>query len=71
MGPEKLNFYCSEGQRMTYYLFIFYAKFSAVWAIFAQIRTCEIIIIRDFLVAWKTFVCETLNLTYESQIISF
>ena len=29
-GPGKFDFYCSKDQRMTYYLFIFYVKFSAV-----------------------------------------
>ena len=27
--PGKINFYCSKGHRLAYYLFIFYIKFSA------------------------------------------
>ena len=29
-GPGKFDFYCSKGHRLTYYLFIFHIKFSAV-----------------------------------------
>ena len=29
-GPGKFDFYCSKGRRLTYYLFIFHAKLSAV-----------------------------------------
>ena len=55
---------------MTYYLFIFYVKFSAVRGIFVLIRAREIITIREFLVSCKIFVRETLNLTRESRITS-
>ena len=62
--PEKFDFYCSKDCRMAYYLFIFHTKFSAFWGIFVTITIC------DFLVSWKIFVCETLNLTCEPQITS-
>ena len=28
--PGKLDFYCSKGHRLAYYLFIFHEKFSAI-----------------------------------------
>ena len=67
-GLGKFDFYCPKGQRMTYYLFIFYVKFSAVRGIFVLIRAREIITIREFLVSCKIFVRETLNLSRESRI---
>ena len=33
-GPGKLDFYRSKGLRLSYYLFIFYVKFSVVFGIF-------------------------------------
>ena len=33
--PGKFNIYCSRGHnRLVYYLFIFYVKFSDIWGIF-------------------------------------
>ena len=69
-GPGKFDFYCSKCQWLANYLFVFYVKFSAVWGISISIQAYEIITIRDFLVSWKTFICETLNLTRESWITS-
>ena len=68
--PGKFDFYSSKGHRLVYYLFSFYLKFSAVWRIFVSIWAFETIMVCDFLVSWKIFVCETLNLTLESQITS-
>ena len=67
-GPGKFNFYCSKGHGLGYYLFIFFVNFSAVWGLFVQIWAHEIMTIRDFLVSWKVFFRETLNLTRESWI---
>ena len=64
-GPGKCDCYCSKGHRLAYYLFIFYVKFSAAWRIFVYIWDCEMIKIHDFLVSWKIFFCENLNLTCE------
>ena len=62
-GPGKFDFYSSKGHRLGYYLFIFYLEFSAVWGIFVSIWPLETITIQDFLVSWKIFICETINLT--------
>ena len=52
-------------------LFIhFLHKFGAVWGIFVLIQAREIMTIHDFLVSWKIFFQDTLNLTRESQIMS-
>ena len=69
-GPGKFNFYCSKCHRLAYYLFIFYIKFSVVGGIFVEIWARKIITIRDFLVSWKIFVFEILNLTCVSLITS-
>ena len=69
-GPGKINFDCSKGHRLAYYLFIFNIKFSAAWGIFVPMWAREIIMIHDFLVSLKIFVCETLNLSRESRILS-
>ena len=71
-GPEKFDFpeNFSKGHRLAHYLFIFHVKFIAVGGIFVSFQAWDIITIHDFLVSWKIFVCETLNLTPESRIRS-